>query len=346
MTATLLSRYDGLVCDLDGVVYRGQSAVPHAAQALNEAQANGTGIVYATNNASRPPQQVAEHLTRLEVEATAQQVLTSSLAAAQVLRDALGEDAAVLAVGGPGVADALRANSLRPILPREHAEGTTVTGVLQGYGADVSAGDLAEAAYAVQAGARWVATNSDRTLPTDQGMAPGNGTLVDAVRAAVETDPQVVGKPGPLLYQLAARRLGTATARTLGIGDRIETDLAGAHAAHMDALHVLTGVHGLSDLAAAPEGLRPRFVAEDLRALHEPYDEPVEDGDGRWSSGTVHGRLAGEGSSARVELTGGGPGHADRPMAANRVALRVLWQAVDKGLLSPSDAGAAIVAAQ
>ncbi|TWP34894.1 HAD-IIA family hydrolase [Leekyejoonella antrihumi] len=345
MTDTLLSRYDALVCDLDGVVYRGQQEVPYAADSLNAARSAGAGIVFATNNASRTPADVSDHLVSLKVDTNPEEVLTSSMVGAQVLGEALAKGAKVLAIGGPGVAVALEAGGLSHVTPKEHAAGRVVAGVLQGYGASVTAGDLAEAAYAIQAGAHWVATNTDRTLPTDRGVAPGNGTLVEAVQTTVDVKPEVVGKPGPLMYQLAATRLGSDAGRTLGIGDRIETDIAGAHAAHMDALHVLTGVHRLADLVAAPNDLRPRFVARDLRALDEPYDEPVDEGGGHWRADGVRGALVGEEESARVELVSDAqPGEGDVEMAQIRIALRVLWQAVDTRQLSVAQAVAAMSA--
>ena len=190
--AGLVDHYSGVVCDLDGVVYRGPEAVDHAVEALSGLS---IPVVYATNNASRPPQEVAAHLTDLGLHVTGSDVATSSQAGAQELTHHLPGGATVLAVGGDGVREALRDNGFRVINP-EAAGGDPslqIGGVLQGYGASVTAADLAEAAYAVAAGAVWVATNTDETLPTHRGTAPGNGMLVAAVRRAVDRDPIVVG---------------------------------------------------------------------------------------------------------------------------------------------------------
>ncbi len=341
MTSALVDGYSGLVCDLDGVVYRGGHAVPGAADALARARHQDLGVVFATNNASRPPEQVAETLTGLGVPADAAQVLTSSMVGARLLASRLPAGAAVLAIGGEGVPAALRSVGLTPIEPSASAGGPRrVDAVLQGYGAGVCASDLAEAAYAVQRGAQWIATNDDRTLPTDRGLAPGNGTLVAAVRETVEQDPEVVGKPGPLMYEQAAADLGAGTSRILAVGDRLETDIAGAHAAGMDALHVLTGVHGPADLVAAPERLRPRFVATDLRALFEPYERPAPLGDGRWAAGGVVADLPrDDADSVRYES----PGHeAPADIERIRLALAVLWDAIDDGRISETRAVAAL----
>ncbi len=237
----LVDRYDAIVCDLDGVVYRGDPAVPHAVEALS---AVGVPIQFATNNASRPPRQVADHLRRLGLDITDDSVATSSQAAAWVLTRHLEPGAAVLAIGGEGVAEALRESGFVPVTSVDDEPAA----VVQGYGPNVSATDLAQAAYAVQRGALWLATNTDHTLPTADGYAPGNGALVLAVGAAVGRGPELVaGKPDEPLYLMCAERLGVPPNRVLAIGDRLETDIEGAHHAGMDSLLVLTGVHGVRD---------------------------------------------------------------------------------------------------
>ena len=182
----------------------------------------------------------------------------------------------------------LRTAAVAARVGQDHAQPPAsdpgVVAVLQGYGPEVGWADLAEAAYAVQSGAVWVATNVDATLPTARGMAPGNGTLVDAVRRATGKQPLVVGKPHTPLYDLSARVLGIRPQETLAIGDRLDTDIAGARAAGMPSLLVLTGVHGLREVAWADASERPRYIAMDLRALDAPYVDPVGDG-GAWTCG-------------------------------------------------------------
>jgi HAD superfamily hydrolase (TIGR01450 family) len=253
-----------VVCDLDGVVYRGPAAVPHAVGVL---AALDVPVLYATNNASRSPADVAAHLRDLGLDCTPDAVATSSQAGAWLLAERLAPGSAVLAVGGAGVATALAEAGLCPVLPADGAS-TSVVAVLQGYGPAVSATDLAEAAYAVEGGATWVATNTDGTLPTDRGVAPGNGSLVAAVERAVGSPPHLVaGKPAPPLYLLCARRLDLPAARVLAVGDRLDTDIEGAVAAGMDSLLVLTGVDDLRACLEAPPHRRPTWVAPDLRAL-------------------------------------------------------------------------------
>ncbi|KGN42524.1 hydrolase [Knoellia aerolata DSM 18566] len=257
----MVDRYDALIVDLDGVVYRGDPAVPHAVEELSTA---GLPVQFATNNASRPPSEVGDHLRRLGLAVDDTSVATSSQAAAWVLTRHVAVGARVLAIGGPGVSDALREQGFVPVT----SAADQPAAVVQGYGPAVTADDLAQAAYAVQGGALWLATNTDHTLPTAAGFAPGNGALVLAVGAAVGRGPELVaGKPDEPLYLLCAERLGVDPSRILAIGDRLETDIEGATAAGMDSLLVLTGVHGVRDALTARRAARPTWIAADLRAL-------------------------------------------------------------------------------
>ncbi|MFQ6173227.1 HAD-IIA family hydrolase [Oryzobacter sp. R7] len=274
----LVAGYAAVVCDLDGVVYRGPAPVEGAVESLSAAT---VPVLYATNNASRPPTVVAEHLRELGLDCTSERVATSSEAGAWLLADRLGPGAEVMAVGGVGVGLALAAAGLTPVTPADRRSGRArPVAVLQGYGAEVTASELAEAAYAVQGGALWVATNTDATLPTDRGVAPGNGSLVAAVARAVGRGPDLVaGKPEAPLYLLCARRLGLAVSSVLAVGDRLDTDIEGAVAAGADSLLVLTGVDDLQAVLEAPRHRRPTWVAPDLRALHvDPSAGPAGTG--------------------------------------------------------------------
>lgn len=286
----------GILCDLDGVVYRGQHACPGAVEGLTAAREAGVRVLFMTNNASRPPQSVAQHLTDLGLVTGADEVLTASQVAASVLADEIADTgetegaefadapetapapatsaATVLAVGGPGVALALEEEGFTALTPAQvrsaveaGQQGSRIDAVVQGYGADVSALDLAEAAYAIAEGAAWVATNDDATLPTARGLAPGNGSLVAAVAHATGAVPRVVGKPHAPAYQVALDRLGVEAAECLMIGDRLNTDIAGARAVGLASALVLTGVSTREEAAAADERQRPDHVVETIPDL-------------------------------------------------------------------------------
>ncbi|AYY15524.1 HAD-IIA family hydrolase [Actinobacteria bacterium YIM 96077] len=282
--------YDVALLDLDGVVYVGEAPVEHAAQALREARARDMRLAFVTNNASRTPAIVAAHLTRIGIHASEQEVVTSAQAAARLLAEQLPRDARVLVVGGAGLHEAVRERGLAPVTSLE--EDTQA--VVQGFSPDVDWRALAEGAYAVARGLPWVASNIDRTIPTARGVAPGNGALVDAVRAATGRDPVVAGKPEPPMHREAMVRTGAH--RPLVVGDRLDTDIDGARRAGSDSLLVLTGVTSPEELVMAPPQLRPTYVGADLRALHQQAPqlgvEPGRDQCGGWTAtieaGTMH----------------------------------------------------------
>jgi len=267
----LVEGFRGIICDLDGVVYRGRAAIPGAIETLSTLINGGIGVVFATNNASRTPGEVCGHLRELGLRIEPSAVVTSAQAAAAHVATKFAGGTGVLAVGGPGVASALREVGMRPLVP---GSGEEVSVVVQGAGAGVSWTDLAEASFAIQAGAHWVVTNRDLTIPMQRGLAPGNGTLVAAVHAATLVEPYVVGKPEPFLYRLAAERLGLEPEEIVAVGDRLDTDIAGARAAGLPSLLVLSGAHGTGDLAATPRSHQPTFVAADLAGLLAPPSLP------------------------------------------------------------------------
>jgi HAD superfamily hydrolase (TIGR01450 family) len=266
LASTLLGRHDALLLDLDGVVYVGPEPVAHAVDALLAAVGSGVATAYVTNNAARPPEVVAEHLRTFGLPVDAHDVVTSAQAGAREVAARVAAGSRVLAVGGPGVAAALAARGLVPVARAD--EGPAA--VLMGYGPQVAWTDLAEAAYAVGAGALLVATNTDLTIPTARGIAPGNGTLVGAVVAATGREPVVAGKPFAPLMDESVERIGAR--QPLIVGDRLDTDIEAGHRTGIPSLLVLTGVTGVDELLAAPAERRPTYLAADLRGLGADAD--------------------------------------------------------------------------
>lgn len=342
---TLIDNYTGLISDLDGVVYRGAQAVPHAVAALNAAHDAGKRIVYATNNAARTPTHIAEHLTELGINLTPHDVINSSQAGARRVAELVPPGSRVLAIGGPGVTEALLENGLTPVYTPEleNAQKNTTTheppaAVLQGYGPDVSWHDLAQAAFAIQAGAIWVATNTDSTLPLAQGLAPGNGSLVGAVRNAVDTDPIAVGKPNTPLYEYSAQALNMPLSNVLALGDRLNTDIAGATNTGIDCLYVTTGVSNPIDVALASTTERPTHLAIDLRALSEKYTHPTtETGPSNTGTATTFHRAR----CGQATATWDNSLHLEEAGNANerlRAFIATIWSAIDAGEhITPSD---------
>ena len=271
----LVEHYDALLLDLDGVVYRGADAVPHAVEAIAHAHHLGIAVAYVTNNAARTPAVVAAHLASLGLPATEHDVVTSAQAGARELAALVPAGSDVLIVGGPGVEHAVSEVGLRPI--RRMSDGRPVA-LIQGHNPQTGWADLAEAAYLLATGVPWVATNEDLTVPTDRGIAPGNGSFVHMLAEIAGRRPVVTaGKPQVPLMAASAERVQSS--RPLVVGDRLDTDIEAAVAAGFDSLLVLTGVTQVDDVVAAPAHQRPTFVARDLRVLMDqvPPSADLED---------------------------------------------------------------------
>ena len=260
----LIETMDGLLVDLDGVVLLGDEVIEGAAAALRDVRTADLPMVFVTNNAARRPEELVAGLTAAGIEADAAEVVTAAQAAADRLAADLPDGAGVLVVGGPALHEAVTGAGLRVVRSGDPAPAA----VVQGWGPDVGWRELAEATVAIRAGARWVATNRDRTLPTARGALPGSGALIAAVALTLGREPDlVVGKPERGLFDLALRRLGEP-ARPLMVGDRPDTDIGGANRAGIATLLVLSGVAGPLEVLAAAPGDRPAFLGRDLGALH------------------------------------------------------------------------------
>jgi len=291
--------YDTALLDLDGVVYAGGEAVPHAVASLETARAHGMRLAYVTNNASRTPRTVAEHLSRLGVPADEEDVITSAQAVARLIAEQVPAGSRVLAVGGEGLLTALRERGLEPVASADDDPAAAV----QGYGPDLRWSDLAEMAYAVNRGVPWFASNTDLTIPSGRGIAPGNGAAVAAVRFATGGSPQVAGKPLPPMHRETILRTGAR--RALVVGDRLDTDIEGAFAGGVDSLLVLTGVTGPAALLAAEPRHRPTYVGRDLRDLLVPQPSVGRGGStatcGGWTASAAGGALVLDGDGEAID---------------------------------------------
>ncbi len=207
--------YDTALLDLDGVVYAGGEAIGHAVPSLAAARDCGMRLAYVTNNALRTPDAVAAHLTELGIPAEAGDVITSAQAVARLIADQVPQGSRVLVVGGEGLRVALRERGLVPV---ESADDDPVA-VVQGYGGpELAWGRFAEACYAVARGVPWFASNTDLTIPSGRGIAPGNGAAVEVVRIATGAEPQVAGKPLPPMHRETILRTGAERPLVVGTG--------------------------------------------------------------------------------------------------------------------------------
>ncbi len=257
----LAELFDLALVDLDGVVYVGPNAVTGSVDAIAQSHSFGLRTAFVTNNAGRPASQVADHLRSLGIDVQDEDVVTSAMAAADLLAHRLPAGSAIGIVGGVGVTASVKAAGLRAVAP----SSPEAVAILMGFGPDISWRDLAEASYAVAAGALFVATNTDRTFPTPQGIAPGSGAFVAAVQEASGVTPLIAGKPEPTLYRNAIDRFQSKNA--LVIGDRLDTDIAGAVNAGLTSLLVLSGICSPRQAVLASVGQRPDLIAADLQGL-------------------------------------------------------------------------------
>lgn len=304
---TPLDGVDVVLADLDGVVFKGPMAIPFAVDSLNRAR-QGARVGYVTNNASRTPASVADQLRGLGLTVDDDEVVTSPQAAVRLLSTLIPAGSRVLAVGGEGLRVELAGAGFEVT---DSALDDPVA-VVQGYAPEVGWRNLAEAAFALQgegADRPWVATNQDWTLPTERGLAPGNGTLVSAVHTAIGRLPTIAGKPEVAIFEEAVARFGAA--KPLFLGDRLDTDILGANRAGIDSVLVLTGVDGPKQVLAADHKSRPTYLLDHLGELHEPYPQTIVEQDASGDTLVSVGSSVVRVSGIRVSVERGGEAQID-----------------------------------
>lgn len=261
---SLARQHDCLLLDLDGTLFRGHAPTVGAVETLAGVDSRA---LFVTNNASRSADEVAAHLCELGFTATATDVVTSAQSAARLLRQRLDAGERVLVVGTDALAAEMASVGLQPT----RLFSDEPVAVVQGLSMTIGWPDLAEAALAINSGAIWVACNLDPSLPTERGLLPGNGSMVAALKTATGAEPLVAGKPAAGLMRDALARGDFRT--PLVVGDRLDTDIAGANAAGLPSLLVLTGVNTARDAVHAEAGQRPTHITADLRGLLHDGDQ-------------------------------------------------------------------------
>jgi glycerol 3-phosphatase-2 len=256
----IADRYDAFLFDLDGVLYRGDEPIPGAAEAVERLRGAGKRVAFVTNNSSRTPASVAAKLDTVGIRAEPDEVATSALVTADLL-SARGA-ASAFVIGEEGIRTALVDAGIRIVNEDESDADVVVIGVDRG--TDYAA--LSRASLLVERGAALVATNADASYPAPEGRLPGAGALLAVVVTTTGAEPEIVGKPHPRLLRAALERAGGG--RALVVGDRLDTDVAGAAAVGWDSALVLTGISSREDAEASE--LRPAYVIDDLSGLFLP----------------------------------------------------------------------------
>jgi 4-nitrophenyl phosphatase len=250
----------GFIIDLDGVIWRGDKLLPGVSTFFNELNHRHFPYVFATNNASVTPWKICQKAKGLGIEIQEEQILTSSQAAINLLRQKLPEGAAVYVIGEEGIQEALK-NAHYPITHSADQAQAVVVGMDR----KVNWEKMAEAAYAIENGAIFIGTNLDPSYPTERGLAPGNGAIIKVLQLTTGKEPIVVGKPEVFLFLQAFDQLGTKPNHTLVVGDRLTTDIQGGINAGAMTTLLLTGVTSIEDLKAS--SIQPDFVFETLDDL-------------------------------------------------------------------------------
>jgi 4-nitrophenyl phosphatase len=250
--------------DLDGTVYNGRDEVPGAADFVRFLRNEAIRPLFVTNRSNRLPSEIAAHLGLYGIGASEQDILTSAHATARFLRSG-----SAFCIGEAGLTTALA------------EQGLAITDkdpdyVVVGFDRFFDYAKLKKACRLIDAGARFIATNPDKCLKTEQGLVPGTGPIVAAVQAGSGRDPLVIGKPERLIMDMALERLGTAAAETVCVGDSLETDVPAGLRAGMRTALLLTGVSRREDIA--PAAFKPTWVCETYQQLRETLwtaDNPV-----------------------------------------------------------------------
>lgn len=312
--------------DLDGVVYRGKNPVEYAAESIRQAEAAGMSIEYTTNNSSRFQRVVADQLRGFDLNVEPHQVITSSVVAARMVARHVPAGAKVLVLG----AQHLREEVARQGLVVVDAAADNPTAVIQGWYPDMRWQEMAEVSFAVEHGATYFVTNRDLTIPRELGIAPGCGSMIQAVINATGVEPVAsAGKPESAMYDearlLAAGDNAEPVAKEscLAIGDRLDTDIEAGNRGGYDSLAVLTGVTNPHELMLAPAHLRPTYIVKDLRGLMDVMPAAHQLANGSWTCGDAVASLDEASGTLNVNDAAS--------IDALRAACALMWSYADRG---------------
>jgi 4-nitrophenyl phosphatase len=269
-----LSALQGLILDMDGVLWEGNSPLPGMPDFFLFLREKGIRILLATNNASLTPESYVQKLARMGVTVGMEEILTSAVATAEYLRSVGHPGERVFVIGEEGLLHAVETAGLKVADP----DALDAQYVVCGMDRSLTWQKLANATININRGAKFIGTNGDVTFPTERGISHGNGAILAALSAASGIRPKVIGKPSPAIMQMAVARLGLRKSRIAAVGDRLETDILGARNAGLKSILVLTGVTSRKDLKKSR--IRPTWVVEGLPALRAAWEPRGKSRDG------------------------------------------------------------------
>lgn len=264
MTASDLAKIRHLLIDLDGVLYRGNTMLACAEVFISWLHQRGITFRLVSNNATLTPGQYVEKLARMGIRVRGDEIFTSALATARYLRREGQQGQTAYVIGEDGLRAALREAGI-------HITNERPAWVIVGLDREVTYEKLAAAALAIEAGARFLGTNPDKSFPSERGLVPGAGALQAVLTATTGQQPLVVGKPQPLMFQMAMEQLGGSVHDTAMLGDRLDTDIQGANALGLTTILVLTGISGRQEAERGP--IHPTTIVENLAELMRRWKE-------------------------------------------------------------------------
>ena len=253
------------IFDMDGVLYRGTSPLPGVGNLFNALTIRGVPFLLATNNSMATPASYVQRMAGMGVEVEESRIQTSASATRDYLKGQLPEGAVIYPVGMPALGEQLFTGTSFNVASPDGDDSRHVDAVVVGLDLTFTYEKLRVASHYIRAGARFFATNADKTLPNETGVQPGAGSIVAAITAASGIEPVIVGKPETLMMTTGAEILGVAPAETVMVGDRLDTDIAAGKRAGLMTALVLTGVTHREDLATSE--ILPDYVFADLPAL-------------------------------------------------------------------------------
>ena len=255
-----------LILDMDGVLWLGETPMPGLADFFATLRQQNIQFVLATNNASKTPEMYVEKLAKFGVPMALEQILTSAEATGNYVAERYERGTAAFVVGDVGLKTALTTRGFHLLTMDEVMAGETADFVVTGYNPNTTYRQLAAGSLLIHKGADSVGTNPDLTFPSEYGPLPGAGSLLAFIQAATGVQPTVIGKPGPLLFQMAMEKLGGTPQNSAMVGDRLETDIAGGKAAGIQTILVLSGITQQKDLNHG-NPFQPDFVFENINSI-------------------------------------------------------------------------------
>lgn len=259
-----LANIKHLVIDMDGVLYMGDSPMARLVEFIEFLRHEGIGFTLATNNSGSTPAQYAAKLARMEVDVSPDEILTSGTATAQWLAQHYPQETRVHVFGEDSLREAMTEAGF--VLADKDVE---VVAASIDWG--VTYEKIKRAVLLIRQGARFVATNLDPTRPIEEGLVPGTGAILAAIEVGSGVKPKVVGKPEPIMFELAMKRMGAEPATTATLGDRIDTDIEGGARAGCSTILVLSG----STTREEAEAYGPDFLFEDIGELLSCWEQQL-----------------------------------------------------------------------